>query len=169
MHVVKGSWNDPDDMKPGATRTAKQVTGWRGYDPLRMAFKRLGERSNVKAEHIVAADLLRAAFDGSRIGYSGLASWMPIQSRIYRPSTGPAQPAMKRLRARQSFDKAWVALGTERRHALIAGVVLRNLSVAKVAEMLGISPNLASEQLAEALDVLVKHLDVANHPGRIAA
>jgi hypothetical protein len=168
--VLKSSWSDPDDTTPGAAKAARQITGWRRYCPLRRCLQRHGERSNFSMTHIVAADKLRAAFDGARIGFSGLRSWTPVNAVQYRPSQGPTRSAMAQLKARMQFDRAWATFD-DRQRALLASVVLLNTAITVTAELLGISPNLATQQLVAALDVLVDRLGVQRDidAGRVAA
>jgi hypothetical protein len=89
---------------------------------------------------------------------------------MYRPPSGPPQNALKQYRCRVQFDKAW-ALFSERQRAVIAGCVLQNYSIKYSAELLGVKPLLLGQQLCEALDLLVKHLDIKGRiaSGRLAA
>jgi hypothetical protein len=66
---------------------------------------------------------------------------------------------MRQLRCHLQFDRIWLRLD-DRSRALVAGVVLQNRSVGTIAEALGISANLAMQQLVAALDVLVDRLNV---------
>jgi hypothetical protein len=156
--VFKTSWADPEDMRPNA-REARTVTGHRAYCPLRWCRKRHGDRSAFTVEHIEAADRLRAAWDGARLGFAGLKDWRPISSIQYRPSTGPGTAARRQLGCRKAFDKAW-ALFDDRSRALLASVVLMNLSIAQTSETLSITKALASQRLAESLAMLVRHFDL---------
>jgi hypothetical protein len=157
--VMRSEWADPLDFKPGPAKSVRTVNGYRARCALRWCIKRHGERSSFKAEHVVAADLLRVAFDGSRLGFAGLKDWAPVHSILYRPMTGPTHKAQLQLRCRQKFDRCWKVF-SDRECALIAGVVLLNYSVAFASSELGISPKLGLEQLVVALDKLVVALDV---------
>ena len=80
--VMHAEWRDPDDVKPTAARTAKQVNGWRTFCPLRRAFH--------NPEHIMAADKLREVFDVARLGYS-VTRTLISTDRTSQPSTGPSK------------------------------------------------------------------------------
>jgi hypothetical protein len=165
--VMKSAWVDPDDTTPGAAKTARQIHGHRRFDPLRWCLHRHRERSSFSEEHIMAADLLRAAWDGSRLGFVGLKTWMPVQSAVYRPSTGPAGPALRQLRARQTFDGAWrLCCGHDR--ALLLAVVLGNMSLGKAADRLRVSKPWATQALVLVLDRLCEHFEISE-PRRRAA
>jgi hypothetical protein len=165
--AVRDSWVDPDDMTPGASRTARQVSGYRAYCPLRRCRARHGERSSFSVEHVGAADKLRLLHDGSRLGFAGIKDWRPISATTYRPSLGPSNLALKQLRCRVAFDRAWGLFG-DRARALVLLVVLQNRAVSGAAERLGIAPALAMQRLVEALDALVEHFDLGRERRRAA-
>jgi hypothetical protein len=48
--AMKGEWADPSDDKPTATRSARTITGWRRFDPLRKCLKRHGSASSISVE-----------------------------------------------------------------------------------------------------------------------
>jgi hypothetical protein len=156
--VMRADWIDPEDLRPNV-RAGRTITGHRAYCPLRWCIRRHGSRSSFNENHILAADRLRAAWDGARIGFSGLKDWRPVQAILYRPSQGPTTSAMRQLKCRKEFDKAW-ALFDDRARALLASVVLQNRALGPTADVLGISKPLASQTLTEALDVLVGHFDL---------
>jgi hypothetical protein len=169
-HTMRGEWRDPMDTTPSASRTARTIAGHRVFCPLRWCIRRHGERSTFTAEHVAAADKLRIAFDGARLGYSGLKDWRPVTAINYRPSTGPASPALRQLRARKTFDSAW-SLFDDPTRAVLVGVVLSNLSLARCAAITGRSAHLSKQLLADALDRLVLHFDIERDmaAGRVAA
>jgi hypothetical protein len=156
--VLKDTWVDPDDLRPNV-RTGRTVTGHRAFCPLRWCQKRHGGRSSFNEEHVAAADRLRVAFDGARLGFAALKDWRPIQSIAYRPSMGPTATALRQLRCRRAFDRAWNLFDSPARR-LLALVVLENLAVGPTAETLGLTKPLATQKLVEALDRLVVHFGI---------
>jgi hypothetical protein len=164
--VFRDRWADPQDDRPTAARVAREVAGWRSFCPLRRCIARHGDRSSFTADHVEAADRLRAAFDGARLGFSGIKDWRPVTAINHRPSQGPGAVALKQLRARKMFDRAWALFG-ELERALLLAVVLRNLSVTRAAAMGRLRQPLAMQRLIEALDRLVEHWDIGE--GRQAA
>jgi hypothetical protein len=165
--AMKAEWGDPDDLRPTAAKVARTITGHRAYDPLRWSRARHGARSSFTEEHIMAADLLRAAWDGARLGFSGLKDWRPVTAVTYRPSTGPGAPALRQLRARQTFDRAW-RLFRDHDRALLLAVVLGNMSLAKAADRLRVSKPWATHALVLVLDRLCEHFEIGE-PRRRAA
>jgi hypothetical protein len=157
--VMKDTWGDPLDDKPGASRTARQVAGWRSFCPLRKCRARHGEKSSFSLEHIEAADRLRAAWDGSRLGYSALKDLRPVQSAMYRPSQGPGAVALKQLRAREQFTRVW-SLFSENHQALLVAVVLRNVSLTATVALFSISMPRLTQTVVELLDRLVLHFEI---------
>jgi hypothetical protein len=163
--AVKDTWNDPSDDKPGASRTARQVAGYRQYCPLRRCRQRHGERSSFSTQHIEAADKLRACFDGSRLGFSGLRGLTPVTTAMYRPALGPAKPALRQLRCREQFDAAW-ALFSDQARALLLSCVLLNRAITRTAALLGVSPPWTTQKLVEVLDVLCDHFEIGERKQR---
>jgi hypothetical protein len=68
--AMNSEWRDPEDTLPSAARTARTVTGYRGYDPLRRCLARHGDRCGISERHVLAADRLRTFADGAAIGFS---------------------------------------------------------------------------------------------------
>jgi hypothetical protein len=165
--VVKDSWTDPQDDKPTAARTARQVSGYRQFCPLRRCRARHGERSSFSIEHVEAADRLRQLYDGSRLGFSALKDLRPIQSVQYRPSMGPTTTAMRQLKARQQFTRVWSRFSEDHRAILIA-VVLRNMSLTATAALFSISMPRLTQTAVELLDRLVEHFEVGRERRRAA-
>jgi hypothetical protein len=157
--AVRASWADPDDMKPNAARAARSIAGHRAFCPLRWCIARHGERASFTADHVAAADALRAAWDGARIGFSSLKDWRPVTAINYRPAMGPTVSALKQLKCRVAFDRAWSLFDDATRAALVL-VVLRNTSISKAAEVLDTSASRCKERLVIAFDRLVLHLDI---------
>jgi hypothetical protein len=157
--AMRAEWIDPEDDKPSAARVGRTIHGHRTFCPLRSCLHRHGSRSSFTADHVEAADRLRACWDGARLGYAGLRDWAPVQSAMYRPATGHKQTALKQLRARKMFDAAWSLFRTEER-ALLALVVLANVTVTQAADRLELRLPLAKQRLIEALDRLAEHFDV---------
>jgi hypothetical protein len=157
--AVRAEWTDPEDDKPTAAKTARQVSGYRQFCPLRWCIRRHKERSSFTAEHVVAADRLRLSFDGSRLGFSALRDWRPIQAMFYRPQTGPTATAVRQYRCRRSFDAAW-SLFNDTERALLLAVVLRNIAINRVCEMTGWSKHKTTEKVVASLDKLADHYDI---------
>jgi hypothetical protein len=157
--AMRASWNDPEDDRPSAARTARTISGHMSFCPLRWCLHRHGERSSYTVEHIQAADRLRLAFDGSRLGFSALKDWRPIQATQFRPSTGPGAAALKQTKAARDFAAAWGTLDQDER-AMLVLVVLRNTTISKAAIMLEISGPIMTRRLVTALDRLCDHYDI---------
>jgi hypothetical protein len=122
--AMRSEWNDPDDSMPSSRRTARTISGHMAFDPLRWCLHRHGARSSYTVEHVQAADRLRLAFDGSRLGFSALKDWRPIQATQFRPSQGPGATALKQTKAARDFAAAWNVLDVDER-AMMVLVVLR--------------------------------------------
>jgi hypothetical protein len=165
--VLKTSWRDPTDTTPTAAKVAREVSGWRQYCPLRKCLARHRERSSFTARHIEGADRLRAAFDGARLGFSGLKSWEPVHRIAYRPSSGPGTTALKQLKARQVFDAAW-GLFDDPARALLGAVVLANVPLGISADRLGLRKPRATTLLVDVLDRLADHFQIEEEPRRAA-
>jgi hypothetical protein len=73
------------------------------------------------------------AFDGARLGFSGLADWRPVGEVYHRPAMWPMLTAQRQLHCRIEFDRAWSILDEQTR-ALLLAVVLRNISIGRTAE-----------------------------------
>jgi hypothetical protein len=131
--VMRSEWRDPTDLMPSAARSAKIITGWRNYDPLRRCLQRHGDRCSITKHHIAAADLLRGAADGARIGFSPgpRLDGLPVSAVVYGPTPGPGRTAMRQLHCSKQFNRAWTILAPQQR-ALVAACVLRNHSVDRV-------------------------------------
>jgi hypothetical protein len=157
--AMRHDWVDPTDDKPSAARTAQTVYGHASYCPLRWCQRRHGARSRYSPEHIMAADRLRVAFDGARIGFSALKDWRPVTSINYRPATGPTTVAMLQLRSQQAFDAAWAVLD-EDEQAMVLLVVLKNVATGRAAEHLGVSKPWFTDHLTGALDRLCAHYEI---------
>jgi hypothetical protein len=156
--VVRAEWVDPADTTPNATRAPRLVNGHRAFCPLRRCRARHGD-ATFTDEHVQTADKLRSLFDGARLGFAGLQDWRPVHSRIYRPMQGPDVRAMKQLRCRQAFDRAWSLFDPQTR-AVVRLVVLEHLGTTIAAESLGLTRALAIQRLVEALDRLCLHFDI---------
>jgi hypothetical protein len=62
--AMSATWRDPEDTNTAA-RTAREIRGHRAFDPLRRCLQRHGPSSSITADHITAADILRALADGA--------------------------------------------------------------------------------------------------------
>jgi hypothetical protein len=170
---MRASWRDPTDTSPSAARTAREITGYRAYCPLRRCLQRHGSASSVTLRHIAAADQLRGLFDGSRLGFSGLRDWRPVTAIHYRPMAGPTRTALRQLRCRQDFDAAWSLFGDEER-VLLGIVVLANTSINRLVEQrraagIPASANRLMERLTETLERLAEYFGEAIERHELAA
>jgi hypothetical protein len=155
--VMKGEWRDPDDTTPTAARIARNVVGWRGFDPLRKCRRRHGNASSVTERHVIAADLLRGLADGAVIGFSAPRDLsMPIQAIVYRPSTGPGRLAERQARCWRRFVRCMVMF-TRAQRELLTLVVLLNTSVHRIAMARGVHPPRLMGELVACLDQLEQH------------
>jgi len=119
--TMRAEWRDPDDIRPGAAKTARTVHGWRSYCPLR----RMG--AAVSVGQIMAADKLRELYDVARVGYA------PIQDGFYvattpQPRPGPTAGEMQRARAGREYARA-IRPFTPVQRSLITAIILDNKSV----------------------------------------
>jgi hypothetical protein len=160
-HVMRGEWVDPSAITPSAARSAPTVQGFRRACPLRWCIRRHGpERTGYSAEHLLAADRLRLLFDGARIGFSALKDRRPVSDpRMHYPQTGPSKPALRQLRCREGFERAWRLFGEDDR-AMLAAVLLANTALTRYAAAVGMKPALAKQRLIEALDRLMEWFDL---------
>jgi hypothetical protein len=88
-----------------------------------------------------------------------LQDWQPIHSIQYRPTTGPTIKAMRQLRCRREFDRAWSLFNIQSRR-LLAVVVLQNVAIGQASEALAMSKALASQRLVEAPEALCRPWDI---------
>jgi hypothetical protein len=165
--VMRAEWRDPDDVTPNAARNAKEIRGFRVFDPLRWSRRRHGDASSITELHIHAADRLRLAADMARLGglpgpLPGVGAPLPHPGR-YSPSTGFPAAATKMFRADREYRRAMsILLPSEQ--SIIVAVVLENVSIAAwtryrrhVGEQT--SPQTETHRLVGALDKLVAHYD----------
>jgi hypothetical protein len=160
--AMKSEWPDPSDLTPNASRTARAVSGWRGFCPLRWNVKRHGERSSFNQDHIEAADRLRACFDAGSLGFNTyIVDGRPVNALVYRPSQGPTRSALRQLRCKEAFTEAWKLFSDDAKAILIL-VVLKNTSLGKAVEVFEgrISKPRLTQTLVEALDRLVDHWNI---------
>jgi hypothetical protein len=167
--AMMAEWNDPADMAPSATRTARSIRGYRGFDPLRKCLKRHGDASSITEQHIVAADLLRGMADGAAIGFSTERDLsLPVTAILCRPSKGPGPTALRQERCWRHFVRT-MAIFTAAERVLVMHVVLLNRSVQRWCQEreaqrgLPVSPAKVMGQLVSCLDRLVEHLDSEVH------
>jgi hypothetical protein len=157
--AMKGEWTDPDDTTPNAARTARMIQGYHAFCPLRWCIRRHGARSSYTVEHVEAAERLRTAFDGARLGFSGLKDWRPANAAVYRPSKGPTAPALQQLRCRAQFDRAWSLFNATQR-AMLSLTLLHNVAVGRAAELLDATKPLMTQRMVKTLDRLSEHFDI---------
>jgi hypothetical protein len=161
--VMRGQWVDPADVSPNASRRPRQTHYWRRYDPLRRMMQ--ATSSAVVAEHVIAADLLRAAADVAALGYAPpppLDPTWPIRSTPYLPRAGPAGREHARVAAWRDYVRAMRRFTADQRR-LVAGVVLQCLSVRRwcqdEADRTGrkLCPRVTLGRLVACLDILAEH------------
>jgi len=128
--VLRSEWRDPTDTTPSAAKTARTVTGYRSFDPLRRCLQRHKAASSINERHVVAADLLRAWADGACIGFSVPRELdQPVTMIRYGPTTGPGRTARRRTWCWRSFART-MGIFTANERRLLTFVVLLNRSVA---------------------------------------
>jgi hypothetical protein len=162
--AMRGSWVDPDDIRPTAVRSARTITGYRAMCPLRQMLHRCGASSSITDDHVIAADRLRGLADAAAIGYSRRRELMPVQSIVFRPSTGPGTAAVRSARAWPAL-RAALKLFDPGQRRLLTHVVLMNRSVTSWCAVLRdqgltITVAYAMHRLVVILDALVDHFDV---------
>ena len=108
-----------------------------------------------------AADRLRSAYDGVRLGFCGMSlDGRPVNEvKLYLPPSGPTKPALRQLRCRQTFEHAW-SLFDEDARAMLMLVVLRDMPMTRYAELAGIRAEIAKERMLEALEGLADWFDI---------
>ena len=166
--AMAANWADPADDKPTAARTARQVHGWRTYDPLRKCHGHPG--TSVTREHISAADAFRLLADGACIGFSaGRDNFLPISSIRYRPMTGPGATALRQERCWRKFATVLRLFDADQTlllvHVLLLNWTVRRWCQARREAGLTVSPDKEMCRLLECLDRLVEHFetDIARH------
>jgi hypothetical protein len=158
--LQRSSWRDPTDTSPTAAKTARQVSGWRTYCPLRRSAAL--RNSNITEMHIHAADMLRQAADAAGIGFSAEKDDMPVTSIVYGPKPGPGPAALATAKAARTFERAW-KLFAPTQHAMIIGIILRNWAIEHwcrvESERIGrkINPMLEMGKLVAILEILAEH------------
>jgi hypothetical protein len=156
--VDKGEWHDPDDVRPTARRTAKNIVGYRQFCPLRRCLRRYGAASNIKIEHILAADLVRRRWDGARLGFSGVRDMLPVTSIIYLPKAGPTRLQHRQVSCWRSLRRI-IKLFSDTEWTLLRRVVLENRTISNLCRTHGGCPKAMMQTLVRCLDRLVEHLD----------
>jgi hypothetical protein len=159
--VMRASWRDPDDLRPTAARSAREIAGFRSFCPLRWMLRRHGGATAITERHILAADRLRAAADITAYGFTGERELLPINAIAYGPRTQPAADFMVRSRARAELLRAIALFRADDRLLLVAVVLLNRSITAWVTEMRaagGIGePEVEMRRLIAVLDRLVEH------------
>jgi hypothetical protein len=123
--VMRAEWPDPEDIRPSAARSARQVHGWRTYCPLR---RMAGHPSSgITPGHIAAADKLRELVDLSRMGHT------PGRTQAYaggspQPRAGLSPNEMAQAAATRSVRRV-LRLYDPRQLAMIHVVLLANQSL----------------------------------------
>jgi hypothetical protein len=126
--IMGYAWRDPEDDRPSAARTAREIAGHRAYCPLRWNIRRHGTASAITERHVWAADRLRRVFDLAVMGASGPREMVPVLSIVYGPRTGFSAAAMAQPKAHREVRRVMALFSTEDR-MLITTVVLFNRAV----------------------------------------
>jgi hypothetical protein len=87
--AMRSTWRDPEDDKPGASRTARTITHYRAFCPLLRCLHRHGAASSITAEHVAAAHELRLLWDAVAIGFSGRRELWSVVDVVHGPRDGP--------------------------------------------------------------------------------
>jgi hypothetical protein len=155
-------YRDPDDRNV-QHRTARTVSGYRAYCPLRRRLRHYKERSGVTIEMILAADELRRLADAVAIGLSGNKNRfnMIFAEMAARPRSGPAWHEILEARAGRAFRRA-MALFDAGEKELVTYVVLLNRTLTSYAGVLqgrGIKATAEKlkQPLVRCLNKLVEH------------
>jgi hypothetical protein len=165
--IMEATWRDPDDDHPDARRHARDVRGFRAFDPLRWSRRRHGDASSITELHVHAADRLRLAADLARLGGFSGRVWVGAGGSThpdhYSPSTGFPGPALAMVRASRDLRRAMGVLLPHEQEIIVA-VVLDNVSVTawtrlRRGEGYQTSPQSETRRLVGALDKLVAHYD----------
>ena len=155
--VMKTEWVDPDDIRPTAARTARHISGWRSYCPLRRMMS--GRSSQITERHILAADMLRGQVDLAVIG-RGAREMIALQ-RGFGPVSGPSRNAIQQVWASVQARRALNRLSPSGR-IMLTEIVLFNNSIQAWCIMRaggGRTPNKDVEmgRLLVILDILAEH------------
>lgn len=161
--VLRARWTDPDDIRPNAARHAKEVTGYRVYDPLRWNLTRHGAASRITVEHVLAADRLRRAVDVAAYGCTGPRDEASVLGVTYGPRSGPSAAAQEQARAWRDVQRAMATFTPDERY-LLTFVVLFTRTVAQwcIARREGgfvANPAAEMAKLVGCLDRLVQHYE----------
>ena len=77
--------------------------------------------------------------------------------------------ALHQLKAGKVFNAAWAVIETDDQRAMLVLSVLRNVTVGKAAEQIGLTKALGTATLVAALDLLIAHWGVGEPSSRRAA
>lgn len=102
--VVAGAWVDPDDVRPNASYKPREVRNWQVACSLQRMARVQG--SQITAEHIAAADILREAVDGANYGYTSPRDLGEIMTGLPGPRSGPSEAAKRQVDACQVVIRA---------------------------------------------------------------
>lgn len=159
--VLRARWTDPDDIRPNAARQAREIVGFRVFDPLRRTRKRHGDASSITMEHVLAADELRRAVDIATYGCTGHRDETSVLSVAYGPRSGPSAVAHEQTEAWRKVQRAMAMYKPDERY-LLTFIVLFNRPVAQwcIARREGgfiADPDAEMQKLVGCLDKLVEH------------
>jgi hypothetical protein len=118
-------WADPDDDRPSARRKARQVSGHRVMDVLRIAQARGAGWAT--EERIAAADIFRAEVEVASLGLTGVRD-LHLITRAMGPSSGPAAVSLAQIEAAASVRRVMDRLN-RRQTRIIEAVLFQNFTL----------------------------------------
>lgn len=165
-HAMRATWRDPDDVTPGARRTAREVNGWRRFCPLRRMSGH--PNSGITVEHIMAADRLREQVDIATLGFTAARPLIYV-AQYASPRWGMGAAAVRQMRAIREVHRV-IWLFHPPQLVMLDLIVLRNVTLREWTKKLDppSSALIEKRRLLVILDRLVQHFatDVADELAR---
>lgn len=161
--VMKDHWRDPNDTTPNASHRPREITGYRGYCPLRRMMASKG--SQITTAHVMAADRFRTQVDLAMIGCGGERDGEP-NHQGFGPHAGPSNGAILQATSSGAIKVALARFAASHLPMLIA-IVLNNHSLhwwcAQSQARTGKTtpPDIEMGRLLTILDILADHYDTA--------
>lgn len=161
--VTAGTWRDPADVTPNAAYKPREVKHWKVACSLTRMARKPG--AHITREHIIAADLLREAFDGASVGYTTPRDLGEIMTGLPGPRSGPSEAAKKQVDACKMVIAA-LRPYSRPQIALLDAILIDNRMVQSWCEYLDIvdpgvwhDPKYYTGMLIACLDILVHHFE----------
>jgi len=129
--VMKGSWVDPLDIRPNASKRPRTIAGWRTFCSLR---RMMQNGSQIQEWHILAADFFRGQVDLAAIGATTPKD-TGARGGAFGPTTGPTVAAILQASAGDQVRRAFRRI-PQSRWRMVLEVVLRNQSIHAWCKML---------------------------------